>query len=114
MVAAAGAAAAGTAIVAAGFASLASGHGAFSGGVAVLLAGYGVALVAAAWGLWRLSLLGRGPVLALSLINVVAGVTFTAAAPWVGAFVVVSAVTVVAAALPATSRALHRRAGVPD
>lgn len=114
VVAVAGAAVAGTAIVVAGLASLASGHGAFSTGVAAALAGYGVALVVAAWGLWRLSLFGRGPVLALSLIDVVAGYTFTASAPWVWAFVVVSAVTVVAAGLPATSRALHLRTEAPD
>nr|WP_300150298.1 hypothetical protein [Propionicimonas sp.] len=99
----------GLALVGLAIGSLASGHGQFSGGVGLFLAVYGLGLCAAAWGLWRLSLFGRGPVVALSLLNVVAGFTFTASAPWVWAFVVVSAVTVVAAALPSTSRALHLR-----
>ncbi len=107
VVAVVGAALAGTALVGLGVASLASGHGAFSGGVAAMLVAYGAGLAAAAWGLWRLSVLGRGPVVALSLIDVVAGYTFTGASPWLWLFVGVSAITVVASALPATSRALH-------
>jgi hypothetical protein len=109
VVAVAGAVLVGVALVVLAIASLTSGHGQFSGGVGLFLAGYGLALCAAAWGLWRLSLFGRGPVVALSLLNVVAGFTFTAAAPWVWVFVVVSAVTVIAGAMPATSRALHLR-----
>lgn len=111
VVAAMGAALVGVGLVGLAVASLASGHGGFSGGVALALAVYGAAMVAAAWALWRLSLFGRGPVLALSLLNVVAGYSFTADAPWVWLVVIVSAVTAVAAALPATSRALHVRRG---
>ncbi len=109
VVAVAGAALVGLALIVLAIASLASGHGQFSGGVGLFLAAYGLGLCAAAWGLWQLNLFGRGPVVALSLLNVVAGFTFTAAAPWVWVFVVVSAVTVVAGALPSTSRALHLR-----
>lgn len=110
IVAVAGAALAAAALLALAVASLASGHGQFSGGVALFLAGYAVVMGVAAWGLWRLSVLGRGPVVALSLINVIAGYTFTGSAPWVWLFVAVSAATVVAGSLPATSRALHLRA----
>lgn len=105
--AAAGTAVVGIALVVLGVASFTSGHGDFSGGVALFLVGYGVGMVAAAWGLWRLSVFGRGPVVALSLMNVAAGFSVAESAPWVWLFVAVSAVTVVAAALPATSRALH-------
>ncbi len=107
--AAGGAALVGVALVVLGAASLTSGHGQFSGGVALFLVGYGLGMVAAAWGLWRLSLFGRGPVVALSLLNVAAGFSVADAAAWVWLFVAVSAVTVVAAALPSTSRALHLR-----
>ncbi len=114
VVASAGAALVGTALVVLGVASLSSGHGQFSWGVALFLVGYGVGMVAAAWGLWRLSVLGRGPVVALSLLNVAAGFGLAEFAAWVWLFVVVSAVTVVAAALPATSRALHLRRSGPE
>lgn len=114
VVAAAGAALVGVALVVLGVASLVSGHGEFSGGVAFLLIGYGVGMMVAAGGLWRLSLFGRGPVLALSLLNAAAGLSVAGSAPWVWVFVVVSAVTVVAAALPATSAALHLRRGAAD
>ena len=71
------------------------------------LIGYGAAMILGAWALWRGSLFGRGPVMAMALVNLVAGYTFTGTAPWVWLLVVVSAVTVVAAALPGTSRALR-------
>jgi hypothetical protein len=90
-------------------ASLAAGHGGFSGGVGVALIVYGVGMIAGGWALWRGSIFGRGPVVATALLNLVAGYSFTATAPWVWLLVVVSAVTVVAAALPSTSRALHLR-----
>jgi hypothetical protein len=90
-------------------ASLAAGHGGFSGGVGVALIVYGVGMIAGGWGLWHGSIFGRGPVVATALLNLVAGYSFTATAPWVWLLVVVSAVTVVAAALPSTSRALHLR-----
>ena len=88
-------------------ASLAAGHGGFSGGVGVALIGYGAAMILGAWALWRGSLFGRGPVVAMALLNLVAGYTFTSTAPWMWLLVVVSAVTVLAAALPSTSRALR-------
>lgn len=107
-------AAAGTALVAVlliglAVASMASGHGGFSGGVGLALIGYSAGMLAAAWALWRLSIFGRGPVVATAALNGVAGYTFTPSAPWVWLLVVVSAVTVVAAAWPSTSRALHLR-----
>jgi hypothetical protein len=57
--------------------------------------------------LWKGSIFGRGPVVAMALLNLVAGYTFTESAPWVWLIVAVSAATVVAAALPSTSRSLH-------
>ncbi len=107
IIAASGAALVGLLLIVMAAASLAAGHGAFSGGVGLALIIYGAAMVAAGWALWRLQLLGRGPVVALSLLNLVAGYTFTGSAPWVWPLVVVSAVTVVAAALPTTTEALH-------
>ena len=109
VVAVVGAALAGVALVVLAIASLAAGHGSFSGGVGVVLLVYGAAMLAAAWGLWRRSLFGRGPVVAFSLLNLAAGVTFTGSSGWLWLGVAVSAVTAVAAALPATSAALHLR-----
>ena len=107
MVAAAGSLAVGLALIALAAASLAAGHGSFSGGVGIALVLYGLAMAGGAFALWRGSIFGRGPVVAMALLNVVAGYTFTGAAPWVWLLVAVSAATLVAAALPSTSRALH-------
>lgn len=107
MVAAAGSALVGVLLIGLAVASLAAGHGGFSGGVGLALIGYGVAMMAGAWALWRRSIFGRGPVVAMALLNLVAGYTFTESAPWVWVLVAASAVTLVAAALPSTSRALH-------
>jgi hypothetical protein len=107
LVAAGGSLLVGVLLVGLAGASLAAGHGGFSGGVGVALVVYGLAMVAGAVALWRLSILGRGPVVAMGLLNLIAGYTFTATAPWVWLLVAVSAVTVVAAALPSTSRALR-------
>ena len=92
-----------------GIAAAVSGNGGFSTAVALLLSGYGLGMIAAAWALWRLQLLGRGPVLALSLLNLVAGVGLAGAAPWMWLLVLLCGVTVVAAALPSTGRALRLR-----
>jgi hypothetical protein len=100
----------GVALIVLAAASLAAGHGGFSGGVGIALIVYGVAMVGSAVALWKGSILGRGPVIAMALLNVAAGYTFTASAPWVWLLVAVSVATVVAAALPSTSRALHLRA----
>ncbi len=109
MVAAAGSLLVGVALIALAVASLAAGHGGFSGGVGIALIVYGVAMGASAFALWKGSIFGRGPVVAMALLNLVAGYTFTASAPWVWLLVAVSAATVVCAALPSTSRALHLR-----
>ncbi len=109
MVAATGSLLVGLALIALAAASLAAGHGGFSGGVGIALIAYGLAMAAGAFALWKRSILGRGPVIAMALLNVVAGYTFTASAPWVWLLVAVSAATVVGAALPSTSRALHLR-----
>ena len=77
IIAASGAALVGLLLIVMAAASLAAGHGAFSGGVGLALIIYGAAMVAAGWALWRLQLLGRGPVGGLSLLNLVAGYTFT-------------------------------------
>lgn len=107
LVAVAGAGLSGVAVVVLAVASLAAGHGTFSTGVAIFLLGYGALMLLAAWALWRLSILGRGPVVALSLINLITAWTFTSDAPWLWAAVVICAVTLVAAALPATAGALR-------
>ena len=108
VVAAAGSLLVGLALIALAAASLAAGHGGFSGGVGIALIVYGLAMAGGAFALWRGSILGRGPVIAMALLNLAAGYTFTATAPWVWLMVAVSAATVVAAALPSTSRALHQ------
>jgi hypothetical protein len=109
MVAATGSLLVGLALIVLAAASLAAGHGGFSGGVGIALVVYGVAMVGGAIALWKGSILGRGPVIAMALLNLVAGYTFTASAPWVWLLVAVSAATVVGAALPSTSSALRLR-----
>jgi len=109
VVAAAGSLLVGIALIALAAASLSVGHGSFSGGVGIALIIYGLAMGGSAYALWRGSILGRGPIVAMALLNLVAGYTFTESAPWVWLIVAVSAATVVAAALPGTSRALHLR-----
>ena len=107
MVATAGSLLVGLALIALAAASLSAGHGNFSGGVGIALIVYGLGMAGSAFALWRGSIFGRGPVVAMALLNLVAGYTFTASAPWVWLLVAVSAATVVAAALPSTSRSLH-------
>ncbi len=107
MVAATGSLLVGIALIALAAASLSAGHGGFSGGVGIALIIYGLAMAGGAYALWKGSIFGRGPVVAMALLNLVAGYTFTQSAPWVWLIVAVSAATVVAAALPGTSRALH-------
>ena len=109
VVAATGSLLVGLALIALAAASLAAGHGSFSGGVGIALVVYGLAMTGSAFALWKGSILGRGPVIAMALLNLVAGYTFTASAPWVWLLVAVSAATVVGAALPSTSTALHLR-----
>ena len=70
---------------------------------------YGLIILAATWALWQRSLLGRGPVAATALLNLIAAASFTPAAPSLWLVVLLTAATVVAAALPSTSRALHLR-----
>ncbi len=77
MVAAAGSLLVGLALIALAAASLAAGHGSFSGGVGIALVVYGVAMAGGAFALWQGSIFGRGPVVAMALLNVVAGYTFT-------------------------------------
>lgn len=107
IVAAAGSAAVAAVLVVLAGASLASGHGRFSGGVALVLLLYGAAVGAASWGLWRGSLLARGPVLATSLLHVAVAAGYLAEGPLAWAVLVVSLAAVVGVALPATSRALR-------
>jgi hypothetical protein len=107
VVAATGSLLVGVALIALAAASLGAGHGSFSGGVGIALIAYGVAMAGGAFALWKGSIFGRGPVVAMALLNLVAGYTFTESAPWVWLLVAVSAATVVAAAMPSTSRALH-------
>ena len=107
VIAAAGSLLVGIALIALAAASLSVGHGSFSGGVGIALIIYGLAMAGGAIALWKGSIFGRGPVVAMALLNLVAGYTFTESAPWVWLIVAVSAATVVAAALPGTSRALH-------
>lgn len=109
MVAATGSLLVGIALIALAAASLAAGHGSFSGGVGIALIVYGFAMAGGAFALWKGSIFGRGPVIAMALLNLVAGYTNTQSAPWVWLLVAVSAATVVAAALPSTSQALHLR-----
>lgn len=109
VIASAGSALVGLALIALAIASLATGHGEFSGGVGAALIVYAAGMIAAALALWRLSLFGRGPVIATSLLNIAAGYSFTGSAPWIWVIILVSAVTVVAAAWPSTSQALHLR-----
>ncbi len=107
IVACAGAVASGLLVLGFAIASLVSGHGTFSGAIAGWLGVYGLVCIAAAWALWRGHLLGRGPVLTLSALNVIVAYTMTPSAPLAWIVVVVAAVTLVAVALPSTARGLE-------
>ncbi len=107
VVAVAGAGVMGLAVAGFGGAAVGSGHGDFSGGVGVALIGYGLIMLAAAVAFWRGSVFGRGPVLATAALNLAAALSFTPTAPLAWPAVVVAAVTVVAAALPASSASLR-------
>ncbi|WP_051208602.1 hypothetical protein [Propionicicella superfundia] len=89
-----------------------SGHGSFSGGVAAMLAVYGLGLLAAGWGLWRLSIFSRGPVVAAALLHVAVIAGYYLAGPYLWVAIALSLVpigTVVAAVWPSTTRALQAR-----
>lgn len=102
----AGAVLSGLLVIGFSIASLASGHGVFSGAIAGWLGVYGLVCIVAAWALWRGHLLGRGPVLTLSVLNLIVAFTMTEDAPLAWLVVVVAAVTVVAVSLPSTARGL--------
>ncbi|MEA4945526.1 MAG: hypothetical protein VB080_13955 [Propionicimonas sp.] len=101
-------------VLLAGFAvaSVVQGHGTFSGAIGIALGLYGVAIVGAAWGLWRGSLLARGPVIATGVLNLITAVSMAASAPLAWLIAAISAVTVGFAALPSTSAALSLRRAV--
>lgn len=108
VIAVAGAALMGLTVAGFGIAAVVAGHGDFSGGVGVALVGYGLIMIAAAVAFWRGSVLGRGPVLATAALNLAAALSFTPTAPLAWAAAVVAALTVVAAALPASSTSLKQ------
>jgi hypothetical protein len=92
--------------------SAVSGHGSFSGGVAVMLGIYGAGLLAAGWGLWRLSIFSRGAIVAAALLHiaVIASDYIQGPLAWVAILLaVVPVTTVVATVWPSTTRALEAR-----
>ena len=113
VVAVLGAAAMGLVVSGFGLVAVSAGHGDLSGGVGVALVCYGLIMVVAAVLLWRGSVLGRGPVLATAALNLAAALSFTPTAPLAWVAVILAAVTVVAAALPASSVGLTRRTPPP-
>lgn len=106
--AAGGSLAVGTLLMVLAMAALAAGHGEFSGGVGAVLLVYGLAVAAAGVWLGRGSLFARGPVLALGLLNLAVAASYAGDVPWAWLVVAAAAVSVVGAALPATTRALRR------
>lgn len=103
VVASIGAVVAALLLIALGVGSTTAGHGGFSGAVGIFLGLYGLLIAVAGWGLWRGSLLARGPVLATGVINLIVAISMAGAAPEAWAIAAVAGVTVVASALPATS-----------
>jgi len=87
--------------------SIASGHGTFSGAIGGWLAVYGLVGVASSWALWRGWVFGRGPVITTSALNLIVAITMAPAAPLAWLVAALSAVTLVAVALPSTTRALR-------
>ncbi|MGC3952644.1 MAG: hypothetical protein QM804_00030 [Propionicimonas sp.] len=99
-------------------ASILAGHGTFSGAIGGWLAAYGLVGVAAGVGLWRRSLLARGPALVEAALNLVVAWTMAQAAPLAWIVIVLAAITLVAVVLPATTAVLQwprrfRRSGEP-
>lgn len=101
----------GLAVATFGVLSLASGHGGFSWGIAAMLIGYGLALGAAAWGLWRLSLFARGPIVAMALMHLAIATSYlTGPTWWAGALIAcVPIATLVAVLWPSTTAELRAR-----
>ena len=103
VVASVGAVAVALLLIALGMGSTSSGHGGFSGAVGIFLGVYGLLIAVAGWGLWRGSLLARGPVLATGAINLIVAVSMAGSAPEAWPVAAVAGVTVLATALPAPS-----------
>lgn len=89
--------------------SAAAGHGVFSLQIGVLLAAYGLILVAAAVGLWQLRLWARGPVVAFALMAGFGFGEYLFEQPWLWLLVPLCLAAVVGVALPSTTRALKDR-----
>ncbi len=88
-----------------------AGHGQFSGGVAVMLGIYALGLFWAAWGMWRMSMFARGPILATALLQLaVLSGYLTGPSSWVAYLLaVVPLLTGVAVMWPSTRTALLDR-----
>lgn len=97
------------AIMALAVLSWVSGHGLFGGGVAVMLCIYAAGLLWAAWGLWRMSVFARGPIVATALLHLaVLSGYLTGSLAWVTYLLAVAPVlTLVAVLWPSTARALR-------
>lgn len=94
-----------------GVAAIGSGHSGYGGPVGWALVGYGVAIVCAALAWWRGHRWARGPVVATAAVNLAVAWSFTSTAPLAWVAVAVTAITVVAAALPASSASRDEPAG---
>ncbi|MFT4295223.1 MAG: hypothetical protein QM582_07405 [Micropruina sp.] len=94
--------------------SAASGHGVFSVQIGVLLAAYGLILIAAGAGLWRLRLWARGPVAAFALMSGFGFGEYLLEQPWMWLLVLLCLATVVGVVLPSTTRALKERVSSAD
>ncbi len=73
---------------------------------------YGAGILAATWGLWRLHIFARGPIVATALLHlaVIFSGVIQAPQPWILLVVaLIPAVTVVATLWPSTTAALRAR-----
>jgi hypothetical protein len=94
--------------------SAAAGHGIFSIQIGILLAAYGLILIAAAIGLWNLRVWARGPVAAFALMAGFGFGEYLLAQPWMWLLVLLCLGAVVGVVLPSTSRSLKERVRPAD
>jgi hypothetical protein len=94
--------------------SATAGHGVFSLQIGLLLAAYGLLLIASAVGVWHLRMWARGPLVAFNLMAGFGFGEYLAEQVWLWPLVAICLAAVVGVVLPSTTRALQARVSSAD
>ena len=94
--------------------SATAGHGVFSLQIGLLLAAYGLLLIASAVGVWQLRMWARGPLVAFNLMAGFGFGEYLAEQVWLWPLVAICLAAVVGVVLPSTTRALQARVSSAD